>query len=120
MSLLCSGQVAIPIEIVIKPIVSIFVDSTVLRSRSAILSALWLFSLGKTSTNSSPPIRATISSFRDNFLIISVSDLRASSPLSWPKVSLTRLKKSMSISKIANGVCLNINWFNKPFKLLRL
>ena len=54
-----------------------------------------------TTTNSSPPSRATVSAGRTAATIRSASAISSSSPAAWPNMSLTRLKLSMSTNRTA-------------------
>lgn len=61
--------------------------------------------LGGTTRNSSPPQRPTESSVRSAVLSACPVAVSTASPAWWPRVSLTRLKWSMSISSAARLEC---------------
>ena len=54
-------------------------------------------------TNSSPPSRQARSTARTLVASRTANSRSTSSPTSWPKVSLTRLKWSMSMTSAATG-----------------
>ena len=99
---------------------------TPLRKRSAICFALAVFVLGKRTKNSSPPNLATRSYFLTFFSNNCASLRRTLSACTWPCLSFTFLKKSMSTMISDSGfprlalsasmlkISLKKTWLYKP------
>ena len=76
------------------------------RMRSATTSAPAASEAPSASTtNSSPPRRPTVSSWRMALVNRAATAANSWSPAAWPKVSLTSLKLSRSKKRTATGVC---------------
>ncbi len=86
------------------PLPSVTGSWAVRRTVSATFSAPERDAPSTTITNSSPPIRATVSLARRAPRSRAARTRSSSSPATWPNVSLTPLKSSMSANRTANRV----------------
>ena len=95
----CSGASEIPaVAVMARVIPSMFIGLEIAASRSRTIprASSGPMMSGTTSTNSSPPRRATVARPLLARTRVSATSHRSRSPVPWPRVSLTSLKRSRS------------------------